>query len=135
MTLNFCRSKVHLSVEALLFFLLKKYVYTSLQNCPLSNSCKTLQYHLKLIDFYCIYQHVRECVHLSISDGSWHLGGNSASRIHLFLSGAELGGMLYSRFSESPSDPVHFVNPSNAKKEKILCIVWVFPCSTAFGHE
>lgn len=106
----------------------------SLQNCPLSNSCKRLQYHLKLIDFYCIYQHAREHVHLSISDGSWHLGGNSASRTLLFLSGAELGGLLYSRFSESPNDCVHFVNPGNAKKEKILRVVWIFPCSAAFDH-
>lgn len=106
----------------------------SLQNCPLSNSCKRLQYHLKLIDFYCIYQHAREHVRLSISDGSWHLGGNNASRTHLFLSGAELGGLLYSRFSESPNDRVHFVNPSNTKKEKILHVAWIFPCSAAFDH-
>lgn len=73
-------------------------------------------------------------MHLSISDGSWHLGGGSVSRIPPFPSGAEQGGVLYSRFSESPNDGVPFVNLRNTKKEKILCIVWIFPCSAAFDH-
>ena len=68
---------------------------------------------------------------LGILDGTWRLGGNGASRIQLVLLGPELGGVLYSRFSESPDDHVPFVNPSNTKKEKRLCVVWIFPRSAA----
>lgn len=84
---------------------------------------------MKSTDFYYIYQHV-ENVHLC-NHGGWDVRGKSVSRIHLFhtnqvccAQGCILGH----------NDCVHFLNPGNTKKKKVLHIVWIFPCSTALDH-
>lgn len=39
-----------------------------------------------------------------------------------------------SRSMESPGDGVPFINPRDVGKEKILCLVWIFPCGAASDH-